>query len=406
MSGGPPRPGLEAKPVTVHGKKRVYKSTRWVLPAGAQMARLAAAKKHGEHSASAPQEHHEATSGHGGATGAATVHPPQHPTAQPVKEHAFPKAHPVEPKPMHYKPGSKEDKAQQAHAAWVQEKAEEKAAHEKAELKKLPLAEQTKRLADAKAARVWTDEHPTGMPKETIDKYHTTELKVKDPQRALLHAGIKEHFLDKVKPVAPGEQKIAIMTMGAPSSGKSSALGATNLKKFVEIDPDQIKDHLPEFRKATDPKKTFRGAAAMVHEESSALGKEIMKDAIAQGKHVLVDGTGHDAGNYIKKMDALKAAGYEINVRMPDLPVDVGLARMKVRAEKKGRYVPDEKVVDAYEKIPRNVNKIMAKADTFQMVDNGPNPARLVLEKKKDGTIVIHDKAYMEAFYKRNPQNT
>lgn len=261
------------------------------------------------------------------------------------------------------------------------------------------------RLAEAKKTRQWTDEPPPGMPKETIHKYPVgKDGQVIDPVRRALHDKIAEEVLNKVKPVAPGQKKIAVMTMGAFAAGKSSSLDIDQ-NAFVVVDPDSIKDSLPEFVEATNPKRTYRYAATMVQEESSALGKVIKQRAVEQNKNILVDGSGSNAESYLKKLRQMQSEGYEVNVRMPDLQYEEGLIRMRSRAEVKGRMVPDEMMREAYTQIPRNVNKIMAEADTFKMVNNNVNPPVLVLEKKKDGTVVIHDKAYMEAFYARNPQN-
>jgi predicted ABC-type ATPase len=191
--------------------------------------------------------------------------------------------------------------------------------------------------------------------------------------------------------------------MGAPASGKSSMLKGVDTSKYVKVDPDAIKEKLPEYIKATsDEKNTYRGAAAMAHEESSHIAKQVMKEAVERGHHIIVDGTGADKGKFLAKMEALKAAGYHVHVAMPHLDVAKGMARMADRAEKNGRYVPDDFVRKAYQDIPKNFTEIAKRADSAALFDASPTVAqggaRLVYEKHSGGHETHHDKTYVKAF--------
>lgn len=251
-------------------------------------------------------------------------------------------------------------------------------------------------------SRVWTDKLPEGMKDETwkshYDKNPNDGGKPSAERRATVHDPIIREALS-ARPAGKDEQKTAIMTMGAPASGKSSALRGVDTTRFVKVDPDAIKERLPEYQKAVaDRSNTFRGAAFMAHEESSDIAKTILARAVANGNHVIVDGTGSNADAFLKKMDTLKAAGYHVHVAMPHLEEEAGIARMKDRADKSGRMVPEKFARAAYNTIPRNFERIARKADSFALYDNSGKNVRPVWEGRKGYADEVHDKAFVDAF--------
>lgn len=261
---------------------------------------------------------------------------------------------------------------------------------------------------DTEPKRNWTDKLPDGMKSESWKEHfdaNPDEGGKPNADRQKLHDRIKGEFLNVAPPVT-GMRKIAIMTMGAPASGKSSAVRAAlgdDDKHFVRIDPDSIKEKLPEYQKFLDPKNTYRGAAAHVHEESSYLAKQVMKDAISQGHNMIVDGTGANLEKFAAKLKAIKAAGYEVHVMMPHIELSEGRARRDARAEHTGRFVPDAELEKGYKGIPRNVSAIAKMADSFRLYDN-KNSARLVYEKTREGKHIDHDPEFMKAFRANHPQ--
>ena len=250
--------------------------------------------------------------------------------------------------------------------------------------------------------RKWTDKLPPGMKDETwkghYDKDPTKGGKASAERVRSVQEPIMKSFLN-VKPAAPGEQKVAYMTMGAPASGKSSAIRGIDTSKFVKVDPDAIKEKLPEYKKAiANRNATYLNAAKMAHEESSDIAKKIMQKAIENGNHIIVDGTGSDAGKFIQKINALKAAGYHVHVAMPHLEEEEGIQRMKRRADKTGRMVPEDFARAAYKTIPANFEKIAKMADSFALYDNSGTTARKVFEGTKEGGNIEHDPEFMRKF--------
>ena len=255
--------------------------------------------------------------------------------------------------------------------------------------------------------RTWTNKLPEGLQKHTwmghFDKSPEEGGKPSVERYTDVHKPIIDKALDVPVP-KPGEQKLAIMTMGAAASGKSSALRGIDTKRFVVMDPDNVKTQLPEYDKAVNGgPKTYRDAAAMSHEESSYVAKQILNQAIARGNHIIVDGTGSDATSFLKKAEKLKAAGYTVHVTMSYLPEKVGMARMFKRAEDTGRLVKVNIAHKGYHDVPRNLDQIVHSphVDSFKLVDNDVppgTPARDVwMGSKTHGNDEL-DPAFMKNF--------
>lgn len=268
---------------------------------------------------------------------------------------------------------------------------------------------------EKKPPRQWHDDpEKHDLPKET--HHHHYEENGKDPKtgkpstnpdhgatpkearKSLIHDPIVANAFAGKKPVPEGKKKIAIMTMGAPASGKSSGLRTVDLKRFVSVDPDGIKEKLPEYKKATeDREKTFKGAALMAHEESSAIAKRITKEAIEKGHNVLIDGTGANAASMKKKIAELKKAGYHVHVVMSHLHEDEGVRRAKARAEQTGREVPEGVIRSAYKSVPKNFAAIGKEADSFHVMDNRSEGGKIVWSKI-DGEEHHHDPHFVRLF--------
>jgi predicted ABC-type ATPase len=251
--------------------------------------------------------------------------------------------------------------------------------------------------------RKWIDKVP-GFPDETWHAHfsdHPDKGGVPSEERATFHRlEIIEPAFENVRQPEPDEQKVAILMMGAPASGKSSMVAGLNREDFVVINPDDVKDKLPEYREGL--KQSARNSAKMSHEESSYVAKQIRERAIEEGKHLLVDGTGFNPNTYLGLIDKLHAQGYRVSVKMADLNYEEGMGRMKERAEATGRWVPPEIVTKSYERIPGNFERISRAADDFALFDTrvrgGP---KLVWSGGKDKPEQIHDEARVAEFKSR-----
>jgi predicted ABC-type ATPase len=254
--------------------------------------------------------------------------------------------------------------------------------------------------------RTFTDERPEGMSEHSYMDHYKSGVapddggKPTDERKEKVHDPIIEHFFKTAgdSKAKPGEQKTAILTMGGPASGKSSmGLNTTNM---VHVDPDLIKEKIPEFRDALHPDHTFRGAAAMVHEESSHLAKQIRQRALDEKHHIFIDGTGANGKKFGELIDHLKSRGYDVHVHMPDLHVDEGVKRAGDRAAKSGRQVPEGFIRDTYKAIAASWKGIAQKADHFTMYNANKAKTEKAFEIHH-GEKTVHDKAFHDEMYKR-----
>jgi len=256
---------------------------------------------------------------------------------------------------------------------------------------------------DPAPARTWVAEKPADLPDETWQKHfdgHPDQGGKPSAERvATVHAAIMEKAL-KVVPVPAGVQKIAIVTMGGPASGKSTGLGdVANDPSYVKVDPDGIKEQMPEYQKAIDPAATWKGAAFMAHEESSYLAKQIKSKAIERGNNLIIDGTGANADKFVKSIQDLKTAGYQVHLMMPHVEVEEALPRAMKRGERTGRIVPEEFIREAYSKIPYNFERIAMTVDAFKMVDTSSKGfGKVVWEKKPGADPVQHNPEFVSDF--------
>jgi predicted ABC-type ATPase len=262
---------------------------------------------------------------------------------------------------------------------------------------KEPSAKPTKKEEPPK--RKWVDklEH---LPEET-HLHHKDEKGNYKPERKKLHDGIVSKFSDHVPSNKEGQRPMAVVMMGGPASGKTTAakkLGL-DLNKYVNINPDDVKEHLPEYNEAI--KGSARNAAFMAHRESSEVATRVHKEALAANKNLLVDGTGKNADKYSKLVKALKKAGYHVRLVMADIDKGEAYKRMVGRAEKSGRYVPDDVFNAAHDKIPKNFHAIADHADEASLLNNSGTGPEMVWSHK-GGKETVHHAEHYKTFTERN----
>lgn len=239
--------------------------------------------------------------------------------------------------------------------------------------------------------RVFTDTPPAGLSgKQTIEEHYKNGEPTPE-RKASVHDPIVRAAVDGVQAPGLGEPKVAYFTMGGPGSGKSASLRNVDTSKYVKVDPDAIKEKLPEYQQAiADRNATYSHAAAMVHEEASDVAKRIYLESLAAGKHVLVDGTGVSAESLARKMDVAKAAGYHVHLAFTHLD-DVNEAQRRIdsRADATGRTVPREYVEKAYKAIPRNFANIAKHADSFEVHDSSKRDSPTVWSKTPEAEHIV-----------------
>jgi chloramphenicol 3-O-phosphotransferase len=276
--------------------------------------------------------------------------------------------------------------------------------------------------------RDWVD-HFKGKPYQTSEEYRTGEQKnglpIYKKERQAVHREVQKQFLRtsegrEIKKPPPHEQKVAIVMMGGPASGKTSVVkGSLGISPdrtfadagFVNVNPDDCKELLPEYNAALNMPggKSAKDAAFMVHNESSDIADQILNIGIDQGLNLVVDGTGKNYRKHVEKIERLKAAGYHVKLVMPDVDMEEARKRSSDRAEATGRWVPQgpppkdnpDIIGEAYPKIQKNFESIARVADEFQMWDTRGRPPSLKWQGGAGQPDVIKDPTFVEGFRRR-----
>lgn len=224
--------------------------------------------------------------------------------------------------------------------------------------------------------RDWIESVP-GLPKETYLAYGGFENWT--PKRKALHMKILSMLLRNCKRTSHPQ---AILMMGGPASGKSTALNVLGIKTgYTTIDADAVKGELPEYRQAVEA--SARNAAEMVHEESSWVADVAFQRAITRRCNVIWDGTGKNSVKYAKLIDLLHSLGYTVRLIYVHVDPAVAIPRAVSRADRSGRWVPEYVIAEAYSKIPYNFPALANRADAWSMFDTTEVPARFVAEKQQ-----------------------
>jgi predicted ABC-type ATPase len=200
----------------------------------------------------------------------------------------------------------------------------------------------------------------------------------------------------ELKGATVGDQ--AVFMSGGPASGKTTLLKKQfgDAEGFVVIDPDRLKGDDPVM--AIGVAMGMRKAAALAHENSSRLSKEVYVAAREKGLNVLMDGTGANAGKYINQMQEMKGKGYKVTLLAQHVPEEVGVDRALARADRTGRYVPPSFIQHAYEVIPGNFERLARVADRATLNDGESNQ---VIMQYEAGVLVGGNRKRLADYRKR-----
>lgn len=188
-----------------------------------------------------------------------------------------------------------------------------------------------------------------------------------------------------LEPMGSNGRPLAIVTMGAPGSGKSTMV--PNTPGLARIDIDYVKEFFPDYQMRVA--NSDSNAGNFNHGEAREICMKLEERVITQGRNLIMDGTGRNVeiwGNIIKK---LKARGYEVRLVMPHVPADVGIDRVVSRANVTGRMVPLDMVKQAYDQCPRNFQTLARLADSAILVDNVAGNKMIM--RYENGAVVEED---------------
>jgi predicted ABC-type ATPase len=237
------------------------------------------------------------------------------------------------------------------------------------------------------------------------------------PERqALREQLVEEHFADaQPRALGEGERPIAFVMGGGGASGKGTILhklqesGVVPEKGAVHIDPDRIKTGgdgitgIPEYQ-AMHGRGDGR-AAAVVHEESSAIAKGVLNRAIAGKYDVVLDRTLGDKAKGMAELQALKDAGYEVRLFGVTLDPKTAVQRAVKRAQRSGRYVPLGRLLKAHKGFAGAFEDYARLADESFLYDNSGETQRLLAQSDGAGGLHIQDEKAYNSFRGRSEIN-
>lgn len=241
-----------------------------------------------------------------------------------------------------------------------------------------------------KAPQSW-QRHSNGSLQRGAEPSEST-IWTKDRQK--LHDKIVNEVLTENNPQAQKSPQF-FMTGGGSASGKSIMLKKSPLPKgTVVIDSDELKKKLPEFNQMLKAGGTQqRMAAAYVHEESSYLSKRIMREAAKRKYNTMLDGTGDNSLESLKKkVQKMRDKGMTVRAKYATADIQTALDRSYARAIKTGRDVPYPSVVTLHQNVSRVVPDALQAGifDEFELYDMNKSGTaiRVALFTRSDGLVI------------------
>lgn len=190
----------------------------------------------------------------------------------------------------------------------------------------------------------------------------------------------------------PNQQRPeAVLTMGAPGSGKSTVLKAIGLcqSDVVLVDPDEFKRDLVEYQLGVAAHD--RLSADRVHRESSMLAKATRDKAIEERRNMCIDGVMSKRERAIELLSGLHESGYNTTIVAVTVPLEVSIQRVQERGEITGRFVPVDYIELAYSNIELHRDELMRIADQSFLYDaNVPiSEPPILLAKFANGEALV-----------------
>ena len=250
-----------------------------------------------------------------------------------------------------------------------------------------------------------------GLPEDTQKFWKSGDTY--KPERNRLHEKAYSEEFDHVASVPKDKKPVVVVMMGAMSAGKGTVVDHLigDNEDYVHVDPDRMKERLPEYKKAinagTAPdgrKRAVKAAGTMAHEESSDMAEELRKRCIAGRKNFVLDGSGKNADKYGAKIKELKDAGYHVRLFMPHLE---DLKEVNRRADnrgvKGGRFISKPLLEESHYVVPGNFEKLAPLSDDWALFDTsaeGHSPPPRAVWSSEGGKEKKIDPAFIERFQK------
>lgn len=224
-----------------------------------------------------------------------------------------------------------------------------------------------------------------GLPQDTMQMYCDENGNWTEERQKLHEKIINDAFEGKT----PVKNPKSIILGGGAGAGKTTVVkNYLNVdENTVYADADAIKYMLPEMKEAID--RGDPNASVYVHEESSYLSKVIAAKASKGNYNLLMDGTGDNSiDNLRKKVASLRDDNNFVDAVYVTVDSEIAWQRSLKRAEKTGRYVPKAVLFSSH----KAVSKVFPEAvkeglfDSFRVFDTSGPETKLIAKGK--GTIL------------------
>lgn len=192
---------------------------------------------------------------------------------------------------------------------------------------------------------------------------------------------------------AKNKNKQAYLVIGLPASGKSSMANPLrdNTGSLI-VDSDDAKERLPEFIESNGRR------ADQVHLESQMIAEKVLEKAIENGDNLVLPIVGKSEKSIMSKYDRLAAAGYDVHLRLVDLPIEKTIQRAVSRYRETGRLVPIDYITNEVGYKPVQNYVIMEEKGLFKSyeaystdVKYGEDPKQITTEEVINR---LHDRGY------------
>ena len=227
-------------------------------------------------------------------------------------------------------------------------------------------------------------------------EYYKDESGFYDSERLKLHNKIKEKYLNKA---GKTDKLPTVVMMGDGMAGGKSTMVNNFIQPSIKqqrgeemllVDVDEIKKEIPEY--VDFQKEDVSSAAERVHKESSDIGKYVFQGLVEKKKSFIFDGTMKNTDRYIRLVQKLKKAGYQIQIFVATTSIEEAKKRAMRRGKETGRFVPMNDLVKSHASTPVTFERIKNIVDSYYVYDT-TDKATLIATNKS-----IIDKQKYKAF--------
>ena len=190
-----------------------------------------------------------------------------------------------------------------------------------------------------------------------------------------------------------------VFTAGCMGAGKGHTIewlfqqNLFPLNAFVRVDPDIIRELLPETRGYIS--RNSLAAGAMTQKEVGYIAEVLTMNALGLGKNILVDGSLRNAAWYTEYIESLRVTfpNLKIAILYVTASVDTVLTRVKKRGEITGRLVPEEVILGTLKQLPESMRVLSPYSDFVAAFENESELPRLLYSfvNNTDSAVLLGD---------------